>query len=112
MYAITPPARTPKTPPARSVGPAIQPADGDSPDADGTQVEAEAKRLQSLMAAIAAERTTQEQQEIVLEHERQAFDQMMQQRAEMERERNALQALSMEQRKHDDEILKEWIKMI
>ena len=32
---------------------------------------------------------------------------MMQQRAEFERERNALEALMMEQRKHDDELLKE-----
>ena len=113
MYAIASQPRAPRSTPAGSGGPAVDGArDGDVADADSSQVETETKRLTSLMAALAAQRAAQQQDEIVIEGERQAFDQMMQQRAELERERNALQALAMEQRKHDDEILKEWIKMI
>ena len=85
--------------------PAADPGDIATPPAELAQI----KELLSLMAAEAKAR---ERDEVVLEHQRQAFDFMMKQRAELERERNALMALAMEQRKHDDEILKEWIRLI
>jgi hypothetical protein len=41
-----------------------------------------------------------------------AFDRMMQERAELQREANALRDLAMEQVKKDDALMGAWIKMI
>jgi hypothetical protein len=41
-----------------------------------------------------------------------AFDRLMQQRAEDLREANAIREFGMEQAKHEDEFMKEWIRMI
>lgn len=40
------------------------------------------------------------------------FDMMMQERAEAQREANALRDLAMEQLKHDDQAMRAWIKLI
>src|ERR1700691_3891896 len=41
-----------------------------------------------------------------------AFDRMLKERAEMERETNAISQLSVEQAKRDDALMREWIKLI
>jgi hypothetical protein len=41
-----------------------------------------------------------------------AFDRLMQQRAEDLREANAIREFGIEQAKHEDEFMKEWIRMI
>jgi hypothetical protein len=41
-----------------------------------------------------------------------AFDRMLKERAEMEREANALAQLSIEQAKRDDALMREWLKLI
>ena len=41
-----------------------------------------------------------------------AFDRMMQLRAELQREANALRDLAMEQVKRDDSVMSQWIKLI
>jgi hypothetical protein len=41
-----------------------------------------------------------------------AFDRMMQIRAELQREANALRDLAMEQVKRDDSVMNQWIKLI
>jgi hypothetical protein len=41
-----------------------------------------------------------------------AFDRMMQERAELQREANALRDLAMEQVKKDDALMGAWIKLI
>jgi hypothetical protein len=110
VYPIVQAPRAPRHPAGRGSsaqdGPASDaPAPG--PAGDGSD-DAEVKALQ---AAMAAERALRAKQEILLERQREEFDFMLQQRAEFERERNALEALMMEQRKHDDEILKEWIRL-
>jgi hypothetical protein len=47
-----------------------------------------------------------------LAQQAQAFDAAVRLRSEAEREMNALQAMSMEQIKRDDELLKKWIALI
>lgn len=66
----------------------------------------------SLAELLAAERERSDRDEITLERQRATFDFALKQRAELEREMNALSALSMQQMKHDDEILKEWIRLV
>jgi hypothetical protein len=41
-----------------------------------------------------------------------AFDQMLAERAELERETNAINELGAQQAKRDDQLMREWIKMI
>jgi hypothetical protein len=59
-------------------------------------------------ALVAAE----ERAEVSLDQKRLGFDQMLRERAELERESNALRDLAMEQAKRDDELLKKSISMI
>jgi hypothetical protein len=59
-------------------------------------------------ALIAAE----ERAETTLDQKRLGFDQMLRERAELERECNALRDLAMDQAKRDDELLKKSIAMI
>ena len=42
----------------------------------------------------------------------QAFDQMLRERAELEREANAISQLSVLQAKRDDELMRAWMKLI
>lgn len=41
-----------------------------------------------------------------------AFDRMLKERAELEREANAISQLSVQQAKRDDELMQAWIKLI
>ena len=41
-----------------------------------------------------------------------AFDRMLKERAELEREANAISQLSMQQAKRDDELMQAWIRLI
>ena len=41
-----------------------------------------------------------------------AFDRMLRERAELEREANAINQLSVEQAKRDDELMRAWIRLI
>jgi hypothetical protein len=58
--------------------------------------------------------TTQEQSqaERALAIRKQAFDEMTAERAEFEREREALEELMLAQLKDEDAVLKKWIEMI
>jgi arsenate reductase-like glutaredoxin family protein len=51
-------------------------------------------------------------EELALIAQQAGFDQMMQARAEAQREANALRDLMMEQLKHDDQAMRSWIKLI
>jgi hypothetical protein len=51
-------------------------------------------------------------EDLALIAEQAAFDRMMQQRAELQREANALRDLAMEQVKRDDSVMNAWIKLI
>jgi hypothetical protein len=51
-------------------------------------------------------------EDIALLEQRAAFDRMMQERAELQREANALRDLAMEQVKKDDALMGAWIKLI
>jgi hypothetical protein len=51
-------------------------------------------------------------EDIALLAQQAAFDRMMQERAELQREANALRDLAMEQVKKDDALMGAWIKMI
>lgn len=44
--------------------------------------------------------------------EQRAFNQMLQERAELERETNAINELIVQQAKKDDELMRAWIKLI
>ena len=48
----------------------------------------------------------------ILDRQQARFDYELAERAELQREMNALRALEMEQLKRDDENLKEWIRLI
>jgi hypothetical protein len=41
-----------------------------------------------------------------------AFDRMLKERAELEREQNAISQLTLQQAKRDDELMQAWIKLI
>jgi hypothetical protein len=51
-------------------------------------------------------------EDIALLAEQAAFDRMMQARAELQREANALRDLALEQVKRDDQVMNSWIKLI
>ena len=51
-------------------------------------------------------------EDVALIAEQAAFDRMMQLRAELQREANALRDLAMEQVKRDDSVMSQWIKLI
>ncbi len=51
-------------------------------------------------------------QDVALLQQQAAFDQMMQIRAELQREANAMRDLAMEQIKRDDAVMNQWIKLI
>jgi hypothetical protein len=51
-------------------------------------------------------------EDIALLAQQAAFDRMMQERAELQREANALRDLAMEQVKKDDALMGAWIKLI
>jgi hypothetical protein len=50
--------------------------------------------------------------EVALLAQQAAFDRMMQLRAELQREANAMRDLAMEQIKRDDQLMNTWIKLI
>lgn len=95
--------RTPSTTRESEIEDVVPPANDVDQNADTTS---------SLVDLLAAERERSERDEIVLERQRVTFDFALKQRAELEREMNSLSALSMQQMKHDDEILKEWIRLV
>jgi hypothetical protein len=99
-------APTPRTStPARATAPvrgAQSPEGG--PPASPTTVDG-APVADALVAA-------EERAEVTLDQKRLGFDQMLRERAELERESNALRDLAMEQAKRDDELLKKSISMI
>ena len=80
-------ARTPRAPQAKAADPATGAADS------------------------TADAQTQSQQH-ALAVQRQAFDFEMEERSEVERERQALEQLMLAQLKDEDEIVKKWIAMI
>ncbi len=47
-----------------------------------------------------------------LAKQQQAFDQLLQAKAEQQREANAIRDMELEQLKRDEEVLKKWIEMI
>jgi hypothetical protein len=51
-------------------------------------------------------------EDVALIGQQAAFDRMMQLRAELQREANALRDLAMEQVKRDDQVMNTWIKLI
>jgi hypothetical protein len=51
-------------------------------------------------------------QDVALLQQQAAFDQMMEIRAELQREANAMRDLAMEQIKRDDAVMNQWIKLI
>lgn len=51
-------------------------------------------------------------EDVALLAQQAAFDRMMQARAELQREANALRDLAMEQVKRDDAVMSQWIKLI
>ena len=51
-------------------------------------------------------------EDVALLAQQAAFDRMMQLRAELQREANALRDLAMEQVKRDDSVMSQWIKLI
>lgn len=63
-------------------------------------------------AVVAAQANAQGADETAALQQRMQFDTVLRQRAELDRELNALRDLSMEQVKHDDELLKKWIALI
>ena len=63
-------------------------------------------------APVAALIAAEERAETTLDQKRLGFDQMLRERAELERECNALRDLAMDQAKRDDELLKKSIAMI
>jgi hypothetical protein len=97
-------APTPRTSaPARTAPVRAQPPEG-APPAPPTAVDG-APVADALVAA-------EERAEVSLDQKRLGFDQMLRERAELERESNALRDLAMEQAKRDDELLKKSISMI
>ncbi len=109
MSPIASPGRVPRgSSPAAAPPGATKP---DGTDADQAEVAQSDADVRSLAALLAADRALRERQQIAMDRRREEFDFMMEQRAELERERNALQSLAMEARKHDDELLKEWIRL-
>lgn len=63
-------------------------------------------------AAIADAFAQQREDEALLAGQQAAFDYDMQEKAEVQRESNALRDLQLEQSKRDDEIVKKYIEMI
>jgi hypothetical protein len=51
-------------------------------------------------------------EDVALLAQQAAFDRMMQLRAELQREANAMRDLAMEQVKRDDQLMNAWIKLI
>jgi molybdopterin biosynthesis enzyme len=51
-------------------------------------------------------------QDVALLQQQAAFDHMMEIRAELQREANAMRDLAMEQIKRDDAVMNQWIKLI
>jgi hypothetical protein len=51
-------------------------------------------------------------EDVALLAQQAAFDRMMQLRAELQREANAMRELAMEQVKRDDQLMNAWIKLI
>lgn len=91
-------------PPVRGATPVrAQPSEG-APSTPPTSVDG-APVADALVAA-------EERAEVSLDQKRLGFDQMLRERAELERESNALRDLAMEQAKRDDELLKKSISMI
>lgn len=63
-------------------------------------------------AVVAAQSSAEGTDETAALQQRMQFDTVLRQRAELDRELNALRDLSMEQVKRDDELLKKWIALI
>lgn len=63
-------------------------------------------------AVVAAQSSAEGTDETAALRQRMQFDTVLRQRAELDRELNALRDLSMEQIKRDDELLKKWIALI
>ncbi len=82
----------------------------------GRQVELAAasdELAEKIAAAVTAAQSSAEgADETAALQARMQFDTVLRQRAELDRELNALRDLSMEQVKRDDEILKKWIALI
>lgn len=63
-------------------------------------------------AVVAAQGSADASDEAAALQQRLQFDTVLRQRAELDRELNALRELSLEQVKRDDEVLKKWIALI
>ena len=74
----------------------------------------EAARIQAAVDTAVAEALAKVSTpaDAALAAQQQAFDAMLQQRAEMNRETNAIREMGFEQAKREDEFMKEWIKLI
>lgn len=107
LVVSLPPQPTSARAGSRSSGGALRPAGHDEdtlPAAFPSTSEAET------LARPAAHEPSPEER--ALAEQAAAFNESVRVQSEAEREMNALLALSMEQLKHDDELLKKWIAMI
>jgi len=103
---IAPPTRIASAQRGASSPPSTGPNGGDGDNA--AALAALDERITALVARASAPTLDDE----ALERQRQAFDVITREGAELEREANALRDLAIEQMKHDDELLKKWIELI
>jgi hypothetical protein len=92
--------RTPAPRPSRAAGKA-------KPAADGAAHPAHATAHAAAHPAVPAG-----PEDVALLAQQAAFNRMMQLRAELQREANAMRDLAMEQVKRDDQLMNAWIKLI
>jgi hypothetical protein len=98
---VTPRAHAPARPEAV--------ADASSPDARTLEERIDASVDAALAEALAKVKTPEDDE---LAKQQQAFDRMMQQRTEQEREANAIREFGMAQQKKENDFLTEFIRMI